>query len=54
MPKDNKKKQIMYSQPESSQCPIKSLKKYIQKLNPKCDALFQKAKSTTPLDENTC
>ena len=32
----------MYAHPNDEKCPIKSLKKYLDKLNPKCDAFFQR------------
>jgi hypothetical protein len=44
LPKEGEKQQIMYSQPDSELCPVKSLKKYLSKLNLRCDALFQRAK----------
>lgn len=45
MPKEHEKKQIMYSQEDESTCPIFSLKKYLSKLNPKCEAFFQKPRN---------
>ena len=34
--------QRMYAHPDDDKCPIYSLKKYINKLNPNCDAFFQR------------
>ena len=31
----------MYSQPGDARCPVKSLKLYMSKLNPKCSAFYQ-------------
>ena len=47
LPKSVRKKQIMYEQPGDPNCPVKSLKMYIEKLNPKCPFLFQKPKSSS-------
>jgi hypothetical protein len=44
-PKDQEKKQILYAQEDSEHCPIVSLKKYLSKLNPKCNSLFQRPKT---------
>ena len=44
MTKECEKKQIMCEQPGDPNCPIKSLKLYLDKLNPKCPFLFQKPK----------
>lgn len=60
MPKDQEKRQIMYSQPDDINCPIKSLKLYLDKLNPKCEAFFQRPKNKInkeaeePWFENKC
>ena len=40
-PKDSKKIQILYEDESSPFCPIMSKKKYLQKVNPRCDVLFQ-------------
>jgi hypothetical protein len=44
-PKDAEKKQILYAQEDSELCPIKTLKKYLSKLNPKCQSFFQRPKN---------
>ena len=41
--KEIEKSAVMYEQPENlDQCPIKTFKLYLTKLNPKCPALFQR------------
>ena len=48
------KSQIMYSQEQSEFCPVKSLKKYISKLHPACEAFFQKPKVLPSPEEHEC
>ena len=43
--KDHGKSQIKYEQQGDPYCPAKSLKLFLEKLNPKCPLLFQKPKS---------
>ena len=45
---EEEKKQVMYAQEEY--CPVRSLKKYIAKLDPACPALFQKPKQVALSD----
>ena len=42
--KEFEKECIMYAQPNDLLCPIASFRKYISKLNLKCEAFFQRAK----------
>jgi hypothetical protein len=51
LPKEQEKRQIMFAQPASENCPVKSLKKYLAKLNPRCDAFFQRPKPKFTQDE---
>ena len=44
--KDQEKWQIMHAMDGDENCPIKSLKLYLSKLNCKCPFLFQKPKSS--------
>jgi hypothetical protein len=44
-PKDAEKKQLLYAKEDSDLCPIKTLKKYLAKLNPKCQSFFQRPKT---------
>ncbi len=38
------KSSYMFAQPGNPNCPVKHFKDYIKRLNPKCDAFFQRAK----------
>ena len=47
--KQNKEKEpYMYSLPGDKNCPVTHYKRYIELLNPQCDALFQRAKIVGP------
>ena len=50
-PKEEEKTQIMFSQKDSEMCPVKSIEKYISKLNPKCSSFFHKPKELTNPEE---
>jgi hypothetical protein len=52
-PKESEKKQIMYEQIASKNCPVNSLKKYLRKLNPQCNALFQWPKPGPVTEEDS-
>ena len=41
----------MYDQPESSMCPVKSYKRYVSKLHPELDALWQHPRTSFLDDE---
>ena len=45
------KKQIMFAQAGDALCPVYSLKKYLQKLNPKCEKFFQKPRNFAAEDD---
>ena len=44
-PKVKDPQKVMTEEPHDPNCPVKTLQKYMSKLNPKCDAFFQRPKS---------
>ena len=50
--KERDTEKLMFERPGDASCPVVSLEKYISKLNPRCDAFFQRPKTNFIADSN--